>query len=120
MTGKQQGSDNQSAYETFGIETVSGVAVLTLKSVFPPLREELGSFIASQSPDKVVINLCNITQLLSAGLYGDDSTMAVLIKLRTEVALVLCGMTDELLEVFRTTRLDRVFDIRDTVADALR
>ncbi|WP_053648048.1 MULTISPECIES: STAS domain-containing protein [unclassified Streptomyces] len=61
---------------------------------------------------------------LSGLMYCDSTGLTVLIGLhqRTEAAgapLVLAGLENELLRIFRVTGLDRLFTLRTTVEEAL-
>lgn len=82
------------------------------------LGEELGSLVTDAKQTKILLNFDTVEFLSSAALNK-------LIPLNNKVKaaagqLKFCHMRSEILEVFKITKLDRVFDIRKTEADALK
>ena len=69
-------------------------------------------------PAQIVIDLTSVP-------YMDSSGVASLVKLlsrarKTQTGLRLVGLSERVRSLFEITRLDGVFDIFDTVEDALR
>lgn len=78
---------------------------------------ELYGLAEDANINKLLLNFSNVEFLSSAAL-GKLITLDK--KTKTKGAtLKLCDIKDEIMEVFRITRLDRVFDIHDDEADAL-
>jgi len=74
--------------------------------------------LLDDKPEQVVIDLTDVP-------YMDSSGVASLVKLlsrarKTQTGLRLVGLTERVRSLFEITRLDGVFDIFDTVEDALR
>ena len=81
------------------------------------LGEELNSLVTVSKLDTILLNFDGVEFMSSAALNK-------LISLNTKVKAVagrlkLCGLRAEIKEVFTITRLDRVFDLRKTEADAI-
>jgi anti-sigma B factor antagonist len=81
------------------------------------LLELLDRAVSEGSIERLVLNFGGIQQVSSAAL-------GKLIKLRGRAdevrgRLRLCGLHPDLRHVFKLTRLDDLFDVHDTVADAL-
>jgi anti-sigma B factor antagonist len=73
--------------------------------------------VLDKRPVRIVINLTEVS-------YMDSSGVASLVKLLSRVrkadsSLHLVGLQDRVRSVFEITRLDSVFDIRETEAEAL-
>jgi len=81
------------------------------------LGEELNSLVTVDKRGKILLNFENVEFMSSAALNK-------LISLNNKVKaaagrLKLCCLRAEIKEVFTITRLDRVFDLRKTEADAI-
>ena len=81
------------------------------------LGEELNSLVTVSKLDTILLNFDGVEFMSSAALNK-------LISLNAKVKAVagrlkLCGLRAEIKEVFTITRLDRVFDLRKTEADAI-
>ena len=81
------------------------------------IGEELGRLVDGASEPKVVISFKNVDHLSSAAL-------GMLINLNKQVAakegkLKLSDIAPPIFEVFKITRLNRLFDIAPTSADAI-
>jgi anti-anti-sigma factor len=79
------------------------------------LQHELLQLL-DRKPDKIVINLAGVP-------YMDSSGVASLVKLlsrarKAGVGLALVGLTKRVRNIFEITRLDGVFDIRETESEA--
>jgi len=73
--------------------------------------------VLEKRPRRIVVDLSGVS-------YMDSSGVASLVKLLSRVrkcgaSLYLVGLTDRVRSVFEITRLDTVFDIRDTQQEAL-
>jgi anti-sigma B factor antagonist len=98
------------------LETVEGVAVVSFvdtKIVSEESIQEIGdqlySLVEDEGHKKILLNFSNVKYLSSAAL-------GKLINLKKKVGAVkgmlkLCCIDPDLLEVFRITRLDQVFEI---------
>jgi anti-anti-sigma factor len=80
------------------------------------LQDELLKLL-DRKPSRVVINLQNVG-------FMDSSGVASLVKLlsrakKAGVDLVLAGMQDRVAGIFEITRVNTLFDIRDTEEEAL-
>ena len=92
---------------------VTGEIDLNCSSAF---QEDLLA-VLDKSPDRIVVNLTEVS-------YMDSSGVASLVKLlsrvrRHQIPLYLYGLTDRVKGVFEITRLDNVFEIHATEAEAL-
>ena len=81
------------------------------------LGEEMNSLVTVDKRNMILLNFDGVEFMSSAALNK-------LISLNTKVKaaagrLKLCGLRAEIKEVFTITRLDRVFDLRKTEADAV-
>ncbi len=79
------------------------------------LRTELTRAVAA-GHQRIVLNLELATFIDSSGL---GAIVAARRALGTEGAIVLCGLTDATSPILRLTRMDRVFEIHATEAEAL-
>lgn len=71
---------------------------------------------AQDSAPRIILNLCEVTFIDSSGLGAIVATMKFL---APERSLILAGMTPPVDKVFKLTRMDSVFAIHPTLADAL-
>jgi anti-sigma B factor antagonist len=106
------------------LETIDGVTVVSFvdtKIVTEENIQEVGdqlySLVEKEGHKKLLLNFGNVQYLSSAAL-------GKLINLKKKVgvvkgALKLCCIHPDLLEVFRITRLDQVFEIYDEEQEAL-
>lgn len=81
------------------------------------IREELERVVKSEPRIQLLLNFRNVTHLSSAAL-------GLLLKINKKISdqggtLKLSDMNRQTLGVFEITRLDRVFEIHDTSAEAL-
>jgi anti-sigma B factor antagonist len=81
------------------------------------LGEELNSLVTVEKRNMILLNFDGVEFMSSAALNK-------LISLNSKVKaaagrLKICGLRAEIKEVFTITRLDRVFDLRKTEADAV-
>ena len=81
------------------------------------IGDELAGIVDSASKPSVLINFQNVEHLSSAAL-------GTLITINNRIAgkdgkLVLSEIEGQILEVFKITKLDRLFDIHETNAEAL-
>jgi anti-sigma B factor antagonist len=82
------------------------------------IGDELRDLAESESPPRLLLNFQNVDHLASAAL-------GMLITLHKKVqeengALKLSNINKQIYQVFRITRLNRVFDIHDTADEALQ
>jgi anti-sigma B factor antagonist len=106
------------------VESVEGVTVvnfvdaaLTSEEVIQQLEEQLLALTDQAGVKKLLLSFRDV-QLMSSAV------LAVLLKVSRRVTqaggrLRLCGLAPGLRDVFRITRLDRVFEIHDAEAAAL-
>jgi anti-sigma B factor antagonist len=85
-------------------------------STSPDLRAKFEEFIG-QGENLYVIDLAEVP-------FMDSSGIAALVNLFKRVRIGagdvrLCSLREEIMKIFRLTRLDRVFDIFDNRADAI-
>lgn len=81
------------------------------------IGDELTTLVNERAPAKVLLSFKNVEHLSSAAL-------GMLIKLNKEVSdgggrLKLSDITPQIFEVFKITRLNKMFDIHDTAEHAL-
>lgn len=81
------------------------------------IGNELSQMAAAYPGRVLIISFGNVDHLSSA-------TLGLLIKLREQVAknnghLILADIRPQIYEVFKITKLNRLFDISDTVGEAL-
>ncbi|MGI9014574.1 MAG: STAS domain-containing protein [Phycisphaerales bacterium] len=81
------------------------------------IGEQIGDVIDQQTDPKILISFENVDHLSSAAL-------GTLITLNTKVRakdgkLRLANIDPQILEVFKITRLDRLFEIHDTTQEAM-
>lgn len=113
-----------SDYKFFTVEQYGKVSVLTWTesaatrdSHNGELRFELQAFVLTAKPSCVVVSFAHLGQCPSALIGG-------LIGLKRQLTergsgLQLCEMNQQLHEQFERLHLDRVFEIHDSVADAI-
>lgn len=82
------------------------------------IGEQLSEMVASQPSIKLLLNFRNVEHLSSAAL-------GMLITLDKQVKeerghLKLCNIRPQIFEVFKITRLNRLFDIHDTAETAMQ
>jgi len=82
----------------------------------PDLRAKFEELIG-QGENQYIIDLAGVA-------FMDSSGIAALVNLFKRVRIgagdvKLCGIREEIMKIFRLTRLDRVFDIFDTRAEAV-
>lgn len=113
-----------SDYKFFTVDQYDKVTVLTWAesaaardSHNGELRVELQAFVSTAKPTCVVVCFARLTQCPSALIGG----LVGLKRQLTERAsgLQLCDMNQQLREQFERLHLDRVFEIHDSVADAI-
>lgn len=73
--------------------------------------------MTSDAPDRVILDLTQVDFIDSSGLGAIVSAMKTL---RSDMRLDLAGLSPTVRKVFRLTRMDTVFQLFDTVDDALR
>ncbi len=81
------------------------------------IGDELADIVDSATKPQVVINFQNVEHLSSAAL-------GTLITVNNRIAskdgkLILAEIEGQILEVFKITKLDRLFDIRDSNSEAI-
>lgn len=82
------------------------------------IEEELFGLVAAEAPIKLLLNFKNVEHLSSAAL-------GMLINLEKQVAradghLMLSDINPQIFEVFKITRLHKMFEIHDTAAEAMK
>lgn len=82
------------------------------------IGEELGSIVEDVSRPQLLINFREVDHLSSAAL-------GTLITINNQVAdrkgrLCLAEIQGQILEVFRITKLDQLFELHDSTSDALK
>jgi len=82
------------------------------------IEEELFGLVATGDSIKLLLNFRNVEHLSSAAL-------GMLINLEKQVAakdgkLMLSNINPQIFEVFKITRLHKMFEIHDTAAEALK
>jgi len=81
------------------------------------IGDEINSLIANGEAEKLVISFSNVDHLSSAAL-GTLITIHNKLKSR-EGALRLTNIDPQIYEVFAITKLNKLFDIRETLDDAI-
>jgi len=82
------------------------------------IGQDLSDLVEGKARCKLAIDFGRVRQLSS-------SILGVLVALRKSIErnggrLVLCGLSDELLSIFRVTKLDRLFELRSNADEAVR
>ena len=80
-----------------------------------PFRELTTNFIQS-GHSKLVLNLATVEFIDSSGL---GALVAVLKAIGSREGLVLCGIREPILRLFKLTRMDKVFSITSGEPEAL-
>ncbi len=81
------------------------------------LGEELNSLVTEEKRDAILLNFEGVEFMSSAAL---NKLISLNSKVRSiQGRLKLCNLKADIREVFTITRLDRVFDIRKSEADAV-
>jgi anti-anti-sigma regulatory factor len=111
-------------YKFFNVEQYDKVSVLTWTESAATrilhngeLRVELRAFLLTTRPSCVVVSFAQLRQCPSAligGLVGLNRQLQ-----ERGIRLTLCEMNQRLREQFERLHLDSVFEIRDSVADAI-
>jgi anti-anti-sigma regulatory factor len=111
-------------YKFFNVEQYDKVSVLTWTESAATrilhngeLRVELRAFLLTTRPSCVVVSFAQLRQCPSAligGLVGLSRQLQ-----ERGIRLTLCEMNQRLREQFERLHLDSVFEIRDSVADAI-
>ena len=81
------------------------------------LGQELFDLIEQDERSKILLNFCNVEFLSSAAL-GKLITFEKKVK-KNGADLILTNIAPEIFQVFAITNLDKLFQIKDTEADAL-
>lgn len=107
-----------------GIEYVKKATIATLtdekildEADIQALEDSIMPLIESSEEIKLVLDFSNVEFLTS-------SVLGLLIRISKKVyeskgLLMLCGINSKILEIFKITRLDKVFDIYDDRYDAV-
>jgi anti-sigma B factor antagonist len=106
------------------VENVHGISIVTFaderlasEEVIHEVGEQLLSHIDEARPENVLLNFREVQAMSS-------TMLAVLLKLSRKVAsidgqLKLCCIAPDLLDIFRITRFDRMFEIHEEESSAL-
>ncbi|HSW47202.1 MAG TPA: STAS domain-containing protein [Phycisphaerae bacterium] len=86
--------------------------------VINQIQEKLTNLIAAESPPRVLLNFRKVEHLSSAAL-GVLITISKLVAER-QGQLVLANIHPQIFEVFKITRLNKLFNIQGTTDKALR
>lgn len=78
-------------------------------------KERMSEFIA-QNNDLIVLNVSEVDFIDSSGLGAIVSSLKML---GGKGDLVICGIRDTVMRMFKLTRMDKVFGIYDTEKEAL-
>ncbi len=101
--------------------SVSVIRFLDQKIIDPEAIQELGQelfdLVERDDRKKLVLNFANVEFLSSAAL-GKLITFEKKSK-RNDAQLILTNISPEIFQVFAITNLDKLFQIKDTEADAL-
>jgi anti-anti-sigma factor len=120
----QRGVDAMSDERGFDVTTMGGVTVVRFRDRkvhdqerIEKLGRELFELVEGQNRHQLVLNFLDVDFISSA-------TLGKLIVLDRKIKAVngqlrMCHVSPEILEVFRVTRLDKVFDIRGEESEAL-
>jgi anti-sigma B factor antagonist len=81
----------------------------------PGFRERMAEFI-QQGKRQIVLDLSDVTFLDSTGLGAIVSSLK---RLEGNGIMVICGAGEMVMDVFRLTRMDRVFPIVRSLEEAL-
>ena len=81
------------------------------------IAEELSDIVEKKNYTRLLLNLTNVEYLSSAVLAKLIGLHKRLKELRGE--LRVCSVRDSIMEVFRITKLDKVFDIQSTEEEGL-
>jgi anti-sigma B factor antagonist len=81
------------------------------------IAEELSDIVEKKNYTRLLLNLTNVEYLSSAVLAKLIGLHKRLKELRGE--LRVCSVRDSIMEVFRITKLDKVFDIQRTEEEGL-
>jgi anti-anti-sigma factor len=112
------------ADELFEVSPAGTVRVIRLllpetldSSEFERLNDSLLALLAEQPAGAWVLDLSGLS-------YAGSSVLGLFVNLRQRVKqgggrIVLCGLSDRLLQIFRTCSLERLFVIRRTEAEAI-
>lgn len=106
------------------IEEVDGVTIATFvdKKILDEgniqiIGNQLFSLVEDEGRDKIVLDFANVEYLSSAAL-GKLITMDKKVK-SAKGKLRLCSVRPDIYEVFAITKLNKLFDMRDTREQAL-
>ena len=113
-----------SSYKRIEVSESSNVTVVRFKDqkiIDPEAIQELGQelfdLVEKEERKKIVVNFANVEFLSSAAL-GKLITFEKLTK-RVSADLILTNIAPEIFQVFTITNLDKLFQIKDSEADAL-
>ena len=110
--------------QLFQTTTVDAVRVIRLElpealdsGEFDRLNDAVLTEVAQRPGDSWVVDLSVIH-------YASSSLLGLMVNIRQRVKqsggrLVLCGLSDTLMQIFRTCSLERLFVIRRTVTEAV-
>jgi anti-sigma B factor antagonist len=103
----------------FRVEPRGGVSVVTFEDlqIGPDVRDPLYALGESDDHPSLVLDLSEIWALSSLAL-GILANFQQRIESRGG-RLVLCGLNPNLKQVFRMTKLEQIFTLRETAQDAL-
>lgn len=113
------------ADDYFQVTQVGGVRLVALKlpestdsNEFDRINEQLPEVFAGATSGRWVVDLTGLR-------YMGSSALGLMVNIRQCILqaggdLVLCGLSPQLLRIFRTCCMERLFRISKTQADALR
>lgn len=97
--------------------TVVAEVVGDINAARVPVFQQAILSVLDKKPDRIIVNLSGVAYMDSAGLA---SLVKLLSRARKyEAELYLVGMNEMIRGLFEITRLDGVFEIRDTEEEAL-
>jgi anti-sigma B factor antagonist len=114
-----------SDYQHVDVSQVGDVAVVRFQhdklvelDVVAEVNRDLGRFVQTKKPNKVLLSFAGVRLVSSAGLAA---VLSLIRRLKgTDSRLKFCAMSPVVREIFAVTELDKLFDIEDDEAAGLR
>ncbi len=124
-TDPQSPAPGETASGPFTTEEIDGVHILTLIHAnvldameIERLGKQIGAFLKGLNSPRVIIDLQNVRHLSSAAL-GMFITLHKMVVDEQRGRMALSNVSDNLLEVFRITQLQKLINLHPTREDAI-
>lgn len=114
---KQEGNMNFSTEEADNNNTIISITVDRLDAVVAPELKNLVQSLVAEGKNRILLDFEKVSFMDSSGL---GAVVSGLKAVGDEGEFVVCGLSGVVLDLFKLTHMDRVFDIRSDRGDGLQ